>query len=480
MSYKYIEKNKRKKILLIADDLRMSSGISTIARTFVLGTAQHFNYVSLGGAINHPDNGKRFDLSPDTNKIQGITDASVFLYPINGYGDQDLIRNLINLEKPDALMLFTDPRYFMHVWSMENEIRKKIPIIYLNIWDGGPQPYYNSAYYEACDLLMAISKQTLNLNKQVLREKAKSKLIKYVPHGIEESHFFNIKPEDKSNWDLLQATKKRIFGEKEYKFVLFYNARNLRRKCTSDLIVAWRVFCDEIGPEKSKECCLLLHTQPVDENGTDLPAVKELLCNPEYCNVIFSDQRVGIPDMNCLYNLGDATALISSNEGWGLSLTESMMCERIIIANVQGGMQDQMRFEDENGKWIDFNKDFLSNHYGTYKKCGEWAIPVFPSNLSLVGSIPTPYIWDERADFRDVTKAIKQVYDMPTEEKQRRGRLGRDWVSSDESQMSARAMNQNIVDSIDILFESWSPRKKYELLQIEDLPAKYWSNKIIY
>ncbi len=47
-----------------------------------------------------------------------------------------------------------------------------------------------------------------------------------------------------------------------------------------------------------------------------------------------------------------------------------------------------MRFEDENGEWIKFNPDFCSNHFGTYKKCGEWAVPVFPSNSSLVGCFP--------------------------------------------------------------------------------------------
>ena len=70
-------------------------------------------------------------------------------------------------------MLFTDPRYFMHIWNMEQEIRKKIPITYLNIWDDYPAPMYNKPYYEACDLLMGISKQTVNINKLVLKGSVK-------------------------------------------------------------------------------------------------------------------------------------------------------------------------------------------------------------------------------------------------------------------------------------------------------------------
>jgi hypothetical protein len=111
----------------------------------------------------------------------------------------------------------------------------------------------------------------------------------------------------------------------------------------------------------------------------------------------------------------DVTALISSNEGWGLSLTEAMMCGKMIIANVTGGMQDQLRFEDETGKWIDFDEKFPSNHFGKYRKHGEWSEAVFPSNMSIVGSIPTPYIFDDRVDFRQVAEAIKKIYDLPYE-----------------------------------------------------------------
>ena len=64
---------------------------------------------------------------------------------------------------------------------MEGEIRKQIPIVYLNIWDDYPAPRYNESFYESCDLLMGISKQTVNINKIVLGDKVKDKMIEYVP-----------------------------------------------------------------------------------------------------------------------------------------------------------------------------------------------------------------------------------------------------------------------------------------------------------
>ncbi len=131
----YIPQAQRKKILLLCDDIRMTSGISTMAREIVIGTAHHYNWVNIGGAITHPDKGKRFDLNEDTNKNAGITDASVYLYPTDGYGSPELIRQMMQIEKPDAIMIFTDPRYWIWLFQMEQEIRKQIPLIYLNIWD---------------------------------------------------------------------------------------------------------------------------------------------------------------------------------------------------------------------------------------------------------------------------------------------------------------------------------------------------------
>jgi glycosyltransferase involved in cell wall biosynthesis len=349
-------------------------------------------------------------------------------------------------------------------------------MIYLNIWDDLPAPLYNKSYYESCDTLMAISKQTLNINRMVLGDKAKDKILRYVPHGINESVFFPITEFMKEQNDALSVMKKRVFNDFEPEFVVFYNARNIRRKCTSDLIAAYSIFCDKIGKEKAKKCALLLHTQRTDDNGTDLNAVVDLLCDPEYQKVYFSDMRLNAQDINLLYNMSDVTCLISSNEGWGLSLTESMMAGKMIIGNVTGGMQDQMRFVDNDDKWIEFNDQFCSNHYGTYKDHGKWAIPVYPTNLSIVGSIPTPYILDDRCDFRDVAKAIEEVYQMPQEERFEKGMEGRKWVLSKESMMSAKHMCDNVISSIEDTLDKFKPRKNFELIKVEDKKR----NKIVH
>ena len=146
--FRYIEKKDRKKILLLCDDIRMNSGIATMAREFTVGTAQHFNWFNVGAAVKHPEIGKIYDLSEEVNKIIGITDSLVQVLPNNGYGDAQLMRALIEREKPDAIFIFTDPRYWVWLFQIEREIRSKIPIFWLNIWDDYPAPRYNQPYYE--------------------------------------------------------------------------------------------------------------------------------------------------------------------------------------------------------------------------------------------------------------------------------------------------------------------------------------------
>jgi hypothetical protein len=475
-SFAYLPQNERKKILLICDDIRVHSGVATVAREMVLNTVQHFNWVQIAGAINHPDKGKRLDLSQDSNNNTGLTDTSVMMYPVDGYGDANLIRQIIKIEKPDAIFLITDPRYFMWLFQIENEIRRKIPIIYLNIWDDYPAPMYNRPYYEACDALLGISKQTVNINKLVLGDKAKGKLISYVPHGLNHDIF---KPLDQSD-PKFKEFKQQIFKGKEYDFVLFFNSRNIRRKQIPDTLLAYKYFVDGLSEEQAKKCAFLLHTQVVDDNGTDLGAVCEFLFdnNPKY-NIIFSQQPLPPDQMNYLYNMSDVQILLTSNEGWGLSLTEAILAGNPIIANVTGGMQDQMRFV-RNGKWMEVDADFPSNHNGTVKEHGEWAFPVFPTNRSIQGSPITPYIWDDRCTSEDAAKQIKAVYDLPKLERKAKGLKGREWALSDEAGFTGEKMGQRIIKDIDQLFATWKPRVKFELIDTKNVEKRVLNHKLVY
>ena len=475
--FKPIPKDKRKKILLICDDVRVHSGVATVAKEIVCGTAHHFNWVQIAGAIKHPDKGKRLDLSPSTDKEMGITDSSVLLYPTDGYGDPGLLREIINIEKPDAIMLFTDPRYFTYIFNMEHEIRKSIPIAYLNIWDDYPAPMYNKPYYEACDLLMGISKQTVNINKIVLEGCDKNKIFKYVPHGKNPNIYFPLTEETE---DFINF-KKELFQGDSPEFVLLFNSRNIRRKQIPDTILAFRTFLDSLPKEEALKCRLILKTETVTDAGTDLDKVREYLLGEDYLNTcIILENKFTEQQLNYLYNIADVQILLTSNEGWGLTITEAMLAGTPYIANVTGGMQDQMRFVDNEGKWFEPDTNIPSNHRGTYKEHGEWAFPVYPTSRSIQGSPSTPYIFDDRCKWEDACDRIKEVYALSSEERKSRGLKGREWALSNEAGFTSDHQSNRVIEAFDELFETWKPREKYELINANEHKGNFLTHKINY
>jgi glycosyltransferase involved in cell wall biosynthesis len=474
----YIKKEDRKKILLLTDDIRVHSGVANVGREIVTHTSHRYNWIQMAGAIKHPEKGKGVNISEAINKDAGIEDSSVILYPVDAYGDPKTLRELIKREKPDALFLITDPRYFEWLFQIENEIRTSIPIAYLNIWDDLPAPMYNREFYDSCDALFGISKQTVNINKLVLgKEKSKNKIIKYIPHGLNNTTFRPLADGDSG----LAETKNKINNGEDIDFTLLFNSRNIRRKSIPDTILAWKFFMDTLTPKQRKKCNFILHTDPVSDAGTDLLAVINFLF-PEVGsgNLILSQQKLTRDQLNQFYNIADGVILLSSAEGWGLSLTEALLTGTPIIANVTGGMQDQMRFEDKDGNWIDFDENIPSNHRGTYKTHGEWAFPVYPTSLSLVGSPKTPYIWDDRCTPEDAAKQIRALYDMSKKDRKKIGKAGYDWVTSKEAGFTAKFMGNRVIEGMDELFSKFKPRKSFTFTKDTDKQRKVLNHKLIY
>jgi len=459
----------KKKILLLSDDLRMSSGIGTMSKEFVLGTVQHYDWVQIGGAIKHPENGKVVDMNESVRNETGVEDASLKIFPVDGYGNPELLRQILNSEKPDAIMHYTDPRFWGWLYEMEHEIRQEIPIFYYNIWDDLPAPQYNEFFYESSDLIMNISKQTVAMVKDVAKKKPRTDWdCTYIPHGISEKYFYPISLFD-DEYKQVESMKKQLTDD-DVEFVMFYNNRNIRRKMTGDVVLAFKTFCDMLPKEKADKCALLMHTQAVDENGTHLPNVVKAIC-PEY-KVYFSERKLNPNELNRLYNLADVTINIASNEGFGLGTCESLMAGTPIIVNVTGGLQDQCGFK-LNGKYLtagDYDeikslhddRKWANNPDLTW---GEWVKPVWPSNRALVGSIPTPYIFDDRCRFDDAAQAMKEWYDMERDERNGCGMKGHEFVKEEEVMMSSKLMCQNFMNHMDTAFEKFKPRKPFSIFK---------------
>lgn len=286
-------------------------------------------------------------------------------------------------------------------------------------------------------------------------------LLHLVPHGINSDVF---KPYDIKEV-MLEQMRNRVFKEKRYDFVLLYNSRNVTRKRTSNLILAYRAFCDNLPIEKAMKCCLVLHTEPALDAGTDLPVTIQALC-PKY-PIIFTDSKFLPEEMCLLYNICDVTVNISSSEGFGLSCAESIMCGTPVIVNMTGGLQDQVGQLDDDGNPIKFGLTFGSNNIGKYKKHGVWSKPVWPVTRTLQGSPQTPYIFDELCKWEDVADAIMYWYMIPNEKRVEFGLEGRRWAMN-EGGINSKNMCAQFIKAMDFTLENFVPRESFSLHTVDE------------
>jgi hypothetical protein len=336
--------------------------------------------------------------------------------------------------------------------------------MYYNIWDSLPDPMWNAPFYASCDLLMSISKQTYGINKRVLEKYGMAKedwAYKYIPHGV--SKFFKPLPNDDSN--LVKFREK--YGLDKYDFVVLWNNRNIRRKVPGDVILAFNEFAKR---HQDKKVLLFMHTQPIDDNGTDIPEV--IKYNSEFGEYKFTDARFSTEELNLFYNSGDVILNIASNEGFGLASCEALRAGTPIIVNVTGGLQDQCGFELD-GKPLtaeDYIKigslhnrrDWDSLQSSGRLVWGEWVFPVWPSNLSLQGSPATPYIFDDRVDYFEVADQLDWSFKEGREALTEYGQTGSQWIQS-EAGMSMESMGGRFVEAIEGCFKNWTPRKRFEI-----------------
>ena len=91
--------------------------------------------------------------------------------------------------------------------------------------------------------------------------------------------------------------------------------------------------------------------------------------------------------------------------------------------------------------------------------------PVWPATRSLQGSLPTPYIFDDRCRFDDVAQVIKEWYDIGDVKRKECGMEGHKFVNRNDVMMTSKAMSQNFIDHMDNGFKMWKPRKRYSIFK---------------
>ncbi len=417
---------KRIKVLTISDHPLSPSGVGTQTKYIIeaLLKSDKFDVVSLGGAIKHPDH------KPQITEQWG---ERWKIFPVDGYGTQDIVRSIIRNERPDILYFMTDPRFYGWLWEIEAEIRSLIPMVYYHVWDNYPLPKYNQRFYESNDFIATISKVTSDIVQNVAPDVREQ----YVPHAV-DSNFFKPLPKE-------QIEEFRTQFDEQYnskgKFLFFWNNRNARRKQSGSLIYWFKNFLDQVGHDKAS---LIMHTDPKDGYGQDLNAIVRNLGLVDG-QILFSTNKVQMENLAMFYNLADCTINISDAEGFGLATLESLSCGTPIIVNMTGGLQEQVT---DGEAWF--------------------GIGLEPDSKAIIGSQEVPYIYEDRLNGKKVSSALRDMYMADQEYRDALGRAGREHVIKN---YSFEVFEKTWVDLMQRIYEeegSWETRKhlNYRLLEV--------------
>ncbi len=223
------------KILTMGDHPFVPSGVGSQCRYLFEGLLKTGNYSirSLGGAMKHPD------YRPMKTK-EWEDDWIVF--PVDGYGNEEIIRKILDHEKIDAIHFTTDPRFYGWLFNMSDEIRDRgIPLLYWHVWDDEPTPQFNRGFYKSCDYVGCISK----LTHKILVDLGFDGSSGYIPHASNAAIF---KPFSKE--EILKKRKELLKSDSD-KIVVFYNSRNARRQKTSDVLKTFKQLCYPVGHDNA-------------------------------------------------------------------------------------------------------------------------------------------------------------------------------------------------------------------------------------
>lgn len=404
----------KKKVLVLSDHALSTSGVGTQTRHLIDGLIAKgdWTFRQFGAAIKHQD-----------YRTISVNDDFI-IKPIDGFGNRDLIRVTLATEKPDLVLIFTDPRFFTWLFEMEDEIHQVCPIAWWHVWDNEPYPVFNELMYRSTDLINCHSHHTYTQLKPHFPEK-----VNFVPHSVPQHLFFPLPEEER------QKYKINLLGnDRSDHFVGMWINRNAKRKRPSDVLESWAIFLEGLQKKYGhKKASLIMHTDPLDNEGPNLYMVSEQLKIKD--NIVFSKDRLEFEKINILYNIADFCVNISFAEGFGLGTLEAMNAGVPIIAAKTGGLTRQV---------VDY-------HDGTHN-----GVALDIDMRTLVGSQAVPYIYEDYVKNENVATGIMKLYEMSDIDRQKLREKVRNYALAE---FSHEKTIQLWHDTASNLVNTWKSRK---------------------
>jgi len=318
------------KIFFLCDDIRAYSGVSIQANKLLKGLLKKGKYEIIHGAIaiNH----NKTPFKGESHNYFGIKVYDLPSYSTKA-GDWRIVDWIIQTERPDIVICFGDPRFFYYLFSRDNEIRTEAKLVLYHTWDNDPFPIYNIPSYDSCDHVVTISKLSHNLLKENGIENT------YIPHGYDPSEFYKLPQktikEEKENF-FSQLAKVYPEYSSSIDKIIFWNNRNMSRKRPLDLMRAYADYFLE-----HQNAILFMHTDPVSPSGSDLLSYHSSL-EKGNLPIAFSSEPIDSQKLNMLYNISDISVNISSAEGFGLCVGESLLTTTPVLGTKTGGITEQL------------------------------------------------------------------------------------------------------------------------------------------